>query len=262
MSEYQFDYTQSSPVAQRNMYDEQERSAKAEKVLAVLAEHCEPMSPLSDALLLDVSCSTGLMARAFSRRVHRVIGIDIDRAAIAHAQVHNPENNIDYVRMNALQTGFPDDLFDIVVCNQMYEHVPDAGRLLDEIWRILKPGGVCYFGATNRLKVIETHYGRIPFLSYLPKPLAHRYLRLLGKGDRYYETLYTYWGLKRITHRFQVVDYTRAIINEPGKYQALDVLPVGSMAQRLARWVARLAYPLMPGYVWLLIKPVTPRAPP
>ena len=94
--------------------------------------------------------------------------------------------NVDFKVMHALHTGFADNIFDVVVCNQMYEHVPDAEQLLQEIRRILVPGGVCYFGATNRLKVIETHYGRLPFLSFLPKPLANLYLRILGlgRGDR------------------------------------------------------------------------------
>jgi SAM-dependent methyltransferase len=36
----------------------------------------------------------------------------------------------------------PDASFDLVVCNEVFEHVPDLGRVLAEIARILRPGGV------------------------------------------------------------------------------------------------------------------------
>jgi ubiquinone/menaquinone biosynthesis C-methylase UbiE len=137
----------------------------------------------------------------------------------------------------------------------MYEHVPDADQLLKEIRRILVPGGVCYFGATNRLKVIETHYGRLPFLSYLPKPLANLYLRILGRGHRYYENLYTYWTLKKMCREFQVTDYTQAVVREPERYRASDALEPGSLQQRLALIVLHSAYWFFPGYIWLLTKP-------
>ncbi len=58
--------------------------------------------------------------------------------------------------MDALDTVFEDNKFHVVICNQMYEHVPDPERLMNEIFRILTPGGICYFGAINRLKIIET----------------------------------------------------------------------------------------------------------
>lgn len=249
--EYQKNYTE-NPVAKKNMYDEDGRGTKAMKIVAVLKEHCGELSQLS---ILDVSCSTGLMPRCFAPHFSRVTGIDIDEGAVAHARECNDLANVDFKVMDALHTGFADNTFDVVVCNQMYEHVPDAEQLLQEIRRILVPGGVCYFGATNRLKVIETHYGRLPFLSFLPKPLANLYLRILGRGDRYYENLYTYWTLKRMCKSFDVTDYTVDVVRQPARFGAVDTLTPGSWQQKLALLVLRYAYWFSPGYIWLLEKP-------
>ncbi|MDH4126809.1 MAG: class I SAM-dependent methyltransferase [Gammaproteobacteria bacterium] len=249
--EYQSNYTE-NPVAKRNMYDEHAREAKAHKIVAVLEHACGNLSSLS---ILDVSCSTGIIPRFFSRHFHKVVGIDIDEGAVAFAQTSHSGTNLEFHVMDALHTRFQDASFDVVVCNQMYEHVPDAQQLLAEIRRVLVPGGVCYFGATNRLKVIETHYGRIPFLSYLPKPLAHRYLQVLGRGRHYYENLHTYWTLKKLCSNFEVSDYTVEVIRDPERFFASDMVAAGSAQQRLALAVLKLAYWLSPGYIWILRKP-------
>lgn len=249
--EYQENYTD-NPVAQKNMYDEQGRATKAAKVVAVLEDY---LGDLSGSSILDVSCSTGLMQRHFAPHFAKVTGIDIDEGAVAFARENNDIDNVEFHVMDALHTRFDESIFDIVVCNQMYEHVPDAAQLLHEIRRILKPGGVCYFGATNRLKIIETHYGRLPFLSWLPKPLANLYLKILGRGDCYYETLYTYWTLKRMCSGYEVTDYTVEVVRRPGQFGALDTLTPGSWQQKLALTVLRFAYWISPGYIWLLTKP-------
>jgi 2-polyprenyl-3-methyl-5-hydroxy-6-metoxy-1,4-benzoquinol methylase len=253
MNEYQQNFTE-NPVAQKLMYDEKGRGAKADKVIAILEDCLGDISALS---VLDVSCSTGLMPRRFAPHFAKVTGIDIDEGAVAFASENNELPNVEFHVMDALHTSFPDDSFDVVVCNQMYEHVPDAKQLLREIRRVLVPGGVCYFGATNRLKVIETHYGRLPFLSYLPKPLANLYLKILGKGNRYYETLYTYWTLKSMCDDFDVVDYTETVVRQPERFNAADTVAPGSVQQKLALALLRLAYWFSPGYIWLLRKPLT-----
>lgn len=249
--EYQENYTQ-NPVAQRHMYDRDERELKALKIVAVLRDYLGDLGQLS---VLDMSCSTGLMAARLAKHFGSVTGIDIDKAAIAHATREFSDARVKFHCVDALNTGFADRTFDVVICNQMYEHVPNRRKLMSEIHRVLRDGGVCYFGATNRLKIIETHYGTIPFLSWLPKPLAHVYLRLLGRGTHYYETLYSYWGLKRLARGFERVDYTVRVVRNPEQFHATDALRSGSLAQKIALTVSCTAYWLLPGYIWLLRKP-------
>jgi len=249
--DYQFNYTE-NVVAKDKLYNQAEREYKTQKIIDVLSEHYG--ARLSHVRLLDMSCSTGFMANYMSKHAKSVVGIDIDENAIKFAQEHNSRDNLDFVVMDALHSTFAEGSFDIVICNQMYEHVPSAELLMKEIYRVLKPGGVCFFGATNRLKVIETHYGKIPFLSYLPKTLAHLYLRLLKKGTFYYENLYSYWGLKRLTENFHVIDYTIKIIESPQKYHAEDIIHIKKFPLKIVAKLCKTFYPLLPGYIWLLQK--------
>jgi 2-polyprenyl-3-methyl-5-hydroxy-6-metoxy-1,4-benzoquinol methylase len=218
----------------RAMYDVDGRVQKADKILAVLAE---AGGALASQRLLDLSCSTGIMAARFATRVGQVTALDIDRSAVEHAQRNHSSANLEFM-----------------ICNQMYEHVPDPERLMQEIHRLLVPGGICYFGATNRLILIEPHYGRIPFLSWLPRSIASSVVRTLGRGDGYYERLLTLQGLRQLVATFTIEDYTQAVIEDPGRYSATDVVSPGGIRQRLALRLVRGAYPLMPGYVWILRK--------
>ena len=114
--------------------------------------------------------------------------------------------------------------------------------------RVLSDDGVVYFGMMNRLGVIEPHY-RLPFLSYLPQPLADRYLRLTRKGEHYYERSMTARGLRRLTRLFRVWDYTVPVVLEADRFHSDDVVP--AVFRRLPGALARAALPVVPTYVWI-----------
>jgi hypothetical protein len=103
---------------------------------------------------------------------------------------------------------------------------------------------------------LEPHY-RLPFLSVLPPPLADEYLRISRRGSHYDEKHLTYWGLKRLVSEFQVFDYTKKIIQNPEKYSATELCTSGSLKQKSAILFARLAYGLVPTYIFLLRKTKT-----
>lgn len=45
------------------------------------------------------------------------------------------------VRTDVTQLCFPDNCFDVVICNHVLEHVPEDAKALSEVYRVLKPGG-------------------------------------------------------------------------------------------------------------------------
>lgn len=80
--------------------------------------------------LLDIGCGTKPYRRRLSAR--RYIGIDLPTYGPQAADIFG----------TALQLPFRDASYDAVLCTQVLEHVPNPGRLLQEIARLLKPGGV------------------------------------------------------------------------------------------------------------------------
>ncbi len=227
------------------------RERKAWTIVAVLQDFLGP--ELKRLRLLDLGCSAGIISHHLAGRFERVVGVDIDRAALEVAQKQFKNGNLDFARVDGMNLGFLDGTFDAVLCNHIYEHVPDARKLLDEINRVLKPGGVCYFAADNRYCVWEPHH-RLPFLSWLPRTMSNVYLRLAGKGDVYREKLLSCGKLRSLVREFSLVDYTQKIIQSPHLFYAGYMLKEGSCKYRMANLIARHVYRLCPGYIWLLQK--------
>lgn len=249
MKDYQYNF---SEMHQDIYFDVESRARKADKMLRILRDHLG--EDLSAMHALDVGCSTGAMSKLLGEHFGRVTGIDIDAKAIEHAQATLGSDTLDFRIGDAMATGLPAGSIDVVICAHVYEHVPDASRMLAEIHRLLREGGVCYFAAENKFVFREGDY-RLPFLSVLPKFIAHRYLRLAGRGDHYYEELHTYWRLKSMTRAFDRIDYTRRVVSEPVQFGAGDIIKEGSFQQRVALALLDHAYWLFPTYLWLLRKP-------
>jgi 2-polyprenyl-3-methyl-5-hydroxy-6-metoxy-1,4-benzoquinol methylase len=232
------------------VYNRGSRRQKALKTLAIL-EDC--LGNLNGLSALDLGCAAGNSTVAYSPSFKLVAAVDIDCNALRYARRHNGAENIGYAMMNGEKLAFPDECFDVVICAHIYEHVPNASALLAEIRRVLKPGGACFFSAGNRLSIMEPHY-HLPFLSLLPRFLAHWYLRALKRGRHYYEKHLTYWQLRRLVADFELLDYTKRVVDDPQSFFGDDVIKPGSPMQRVYQFALKVAYWACPTYLWVLRK--------
>jgi len=78
---------------------------------------------------------------------------------------------------------YPNHTFDVVVSNEVIEHVQDDAAALREIVRVLRRGGRLVLFCPNRWYPVETHgiywrgryiFGNIPFVNYLPDSLRDK----------------------------------------------------------------------------------------
>jgi len=245
---YQYDFAASNSA----MYDTDSRVRKAATMVTALGDYFDV--PLKELRVLDVGASTGIIDNHLAQYFNSVLGIDIDKEAINYAKKTFHRDNLDFREGDALSTNLPNNSVDVVICSQIYEHVPDAYAMLDEIFRVLRPSGICYFAAGNRLIWNEPHY-QLPLLSVVPRPLAHLYIRIAGKASHYHELHFSYWGLCKLIRRFELVDYTVNMIEQPDKFGVSYMIPPGTCKQAIAKMVAKFAFWLVPGYIWLLRKP-------
>jgi 2-polyprenyl-6-hydroxyphenyl methylase/3-demethylubiquinone-9 3-methyltransferase len=127
-----------------------------------------------DKDVLDLGCAGGFMAEAMAKRGANVTGIDPATEAIGAARRH--------ARAEGLRIGYDvgvgealpyaDEEFDAVVCVDVLEHVADLGRVLAEVARVLRPGGVFLFDTINRN----------PIARFATITMAEDVLRLLPRG--------------------------------------------------------------------------------
>jgi ubiquinone/menaquinone biosynthesis C-methylase UbiE len=244
--QYQERYSDTHP----NMVDAEVRRLKAAKVISILEDE---LGSLKNRTLVDIGCSTGIMTSIYSEHFKDVVGVDIDEPAIEYAIAHNLASNIHYHLTDGMATGLPDASMDVATCTHVYEHVPDAERLLEEIYRVLRPGGVCLFIAANRLILMEPD-NHLPLLSVVPKAIGDRYIRVMGKGDSYFETYRTVWALRKLVARFEIRDYTIKVTRDPERFHATDTVRPGTLKQKIAILMLRTAYWLSPTYIWVLKK--------
>lgn len=244
---YQLEYSRINP----QMHSLQGRQRKAETMRLVLGEALGDR--LARADVLNLGCSTGLIDAHLAPWVATVAGVDIDEPGLKAAAALGLGPRVGFYLADAMALPFADGSFDVVICSQVYEHVPDAHRMMREIERVLRPGGVCYFAATNRWSLIEQHY-KLPFLSWLPQRLANLYVRALGRSDAYYERHFGVPALRRMAAPLVVDDWTGRLLDQPDRYAAGYLFP-GRLARWVARSVYRFAYWFFPGFIWLLWKP-------
>jgi ubiquinone/menaquinone biosynthesis C-methylase UbiE len=80
-----------------------------------------------------------------------ISALDYSVTAIQYAIEHFTE--IDFAVGNAYDSPYQQSYFDVIVCNNLYEHVPDPIRLLTEIKRILKPNGFLIISTPSRYRL-------------------------------------------------------------------------------------------------------------
>ena len=247
---YQFNYSEISESVE-SMYDSKKRILKAKKTIKILKDY---LKETKEHNLLDIGCSTGIMTNEYSKYFKEVIGLDLDNKAISYAQKNFEKKGLTFICKPIEDNNFEENVFDVITCSHIYEHVPDDKILLDKIFKLLKPGGVCFFAAGNKYQVIEPHY-KLPFLSYFPKKLANIYIRVFRRERKYYENHRSISGLKTLVSQFEVIDYTIDIIKNPTKYSAENMLREKTIKYYLINFVAKNFYFLIPTYIWILRKP-------
>lgn len=95
--------------------------------------------------ILDLGCGTGEITRRLARRYPRaaLTGVDILAGNLALARAANAglEARVHYETGDAFALAHADASFDLVVCRHLSQAVPEFPRVLDEIGRVLRPGG-------------------------------------------------------------------------------------------------------------------------
>lgn len=101
---------------------------------------------------LDIGCGGGFSCEFMANRGAIVSGIDQSLNSLQIAQEHAQKSGIkiDYKHGFAENLPYDDNLFDIVTCVDVLEHVADLNKVISEIERVLKPNGFFLFDTINR----------------------------------------------------------------------------------------------------------------
>ncbi len=106
--------------------------------------------------LLEIGVGDGSHFKNYS--THEIIGIDTSKSMLARARKHL-KDNIQVFHMNGETLLFRNEVFDYVVLSHVLAVVEDPEKLLEEVYRVLKPNGKVFilnhFTPNNWLKHLD-----------------------------------------------------------------------------------------------------------
>jgi SAM-dependent methyltransferase len=245
---YQHNYSLQFPATK----DTATRQRKATKILQALVNHLG-RDDLNGLMCLDLGCSVGIISRTLNAAGAHIVGVDIDAAALQMAFSKRIEH-ANFIQSDVGATPFPGGIFDVLICSQVYEHTPSLFLLAGEIHRVLRTGGLCFFSGPNRWAVMEEHY-HLPFLSWLPKAWANRYVRWSGRANGYYECPRSMGELRRVLAGFAIHDLTPEMFRHPERYaMKKEVGGLKYIARYIPDWLWTHLGRFVPNFNWILVK--------
>jgi len=183
---------------------------KSMKIMSVLSE----FKNLSQSKVLDVGCGKGMIASNIGNFSKEITGVDVEDRRVV-------KEGYKFQLVKDEKLPFNDNFFDIVISNQVIEHVNNQNDHIKEIYRVLRKEGICYLATPNRYWIIEPHY-YLPFLGILPNRLANLYLRIFINKDYDVKLLSYYNLIKKLKKYFIIKNFTFEVIKNPKKYHLED----------------------------------------
>jgi len=149
--------------------------------------------PEGKCRFLDCGCGSGGYVSAFNSIENvEAFGIEFDKSKVDVARTKGLR--VDQVLQGDIQNmNFADSFFDVVLLNEVLEHIPDQYAGLKEVNRVLKPGGTLLVFSPNRLYPFETHgvlnkrsgarvRFYIPFIPWIPVALGSRFFHYQARN--------------------------------------------------------------------------------
>ncbi|MBD5539180.1 MAG: methyltransferase domain-containing protein [Desulfovibrio sp.] len=202
--------------------------------------------------ILDLGCGTGTLTAELASRAGQVVGIDASPQMVETAKRNFPA--VGFLVADALELPF-ENRFDTVFSNAVFHWLPDHDRLLKNIRRALKPGGllVCEFGARGNVGAIEDAFARtceergLRYRSPFTFPEADTFARLLS-ANRFTPEIVTEYDRPTILKEGE-----SGLANWMRQFFAADLQPMSeSQRQSILRRAEELARPkLWNGSAWV-----------
>ena len=106
--------------------------------------------------VIELGCGSGygtkLIAKSGAKKVY---GIDIDELTIKYAKKFYSHKKITFIKASAMHTKLPKNIADVIISFETIEHVTNPSKMITEINRILKPGGLLIISTPNKAMSLD-----------------------------------------------------------------------------------------------------------
>ncbi len=230
--------------------------------------------PWRDRYVLDLGCYDGAISQGcLDAGARSVIGIDIDEPAVLLAQKKYADTRLQFRVSGTRRFPLDDACVDTIFSYDVFEHVENPASILNECYRVLRPGGKLLIGTWGWYHPFAPH-----LWSTMPVPWAHvlfsektmlRTCRRVYNSDWYTPNMHDFdeYGqriLDKYMHekiptdylnKFLIRDFDRVFQESPLKYQ---IYPQ-RFSSRWAAWTASLLnVPMLKefltAYIWVVLE--------
>ncbi len=186
--------------------------------------------------VLENGCGVGMYLQHLAPHTGALIGLeyDFERASAAHGR--SPY----LVNAAGEQLPFYMASFDAILSHEVLEHVRDDRACVEEMLRVLRPGGVILLFVPNRGYPVETHgiywrgryhFGNIPLVNYLPRWMRNQlapHVRAYTRRDL--ERLFTGLPVRVVQRQVIFGAYDNLILHFPR---------FGSLLRAMMQWLEK-----------------------
>jgi SAM-dependent methyltransferase len=127
--------------------------------------------------VLEIGPGPGLTTDLLRRRASRVTAIEIDPSLGEPLRERLRGTNVDVIVADAAEADLPENSFSAAACFSILHHMPSAAlqdRLFEEIYRVLRPGGIFVGQESLDLEPIRAGHADDVFTPVDPDELTHR----------------------------------------------------------------------------------------
>jgi ubiquinone/menaquinone biosynthesis C-methylase UbiE len=165
---------------------------------SILEQVCSP----EGKTILDIGSGIGGTALLLSENNH-CISLDISLDSLKDQP---KSKSLSCICADGKKLPFRAETFDIIILQDVIEHIGQAGTLLHDIFPFLKPDGVIYLSTPNRFSILnilsDPHWG-IPGVALLTRSQIKKYvLPLLRSSERDREDFAALYSFRKVMNMF------------------------------------------------------------
>jgi ubiquinone/menaquinone biosynthesis C-methylase UbiE len=194
--------------------------SKVEAGTGVASDFVRRVGNIQGEKILDAGCGNGGISIAFASAGAEVTGVEVEEElyniSIQHAKLH--DLRVNFLLYDGGRLPLQDNSFDAAVSTSVLEHTSDPVLYLEEILRVLRPGGSLYLTFPNKLWPKETHTG-LWFLTYIPSVFRSYMIKLFRRNPLEDNNLhfYSYGDLENMIQQCVLNQYRWKIVTEEGE---------------------------------------------
>lgn len=232
-------------------YNEQNPSVYSKMIPMLLKKALINLKKRKSFFLIDLGCGKGEILYCLKKEGYlkkaRVFGLDIDPKAISAFKKKMPEakailadaSNLEILKANS---------FDLVICNQVVEHVEDDKILIHQINHILKKGGLLYIAS-----VLKKWYGLYWYRNKFGQIAVHPdHLREYSSSKEFRDLLtkggFNVKKLNVYPSKFPIVDYFLLFLAKLSVLKSNNLRDFYFNHPRIHQLSNKMLFPPIPGY--------------